>query len=198
MSTLHEDEMFTTSDVTGGGPSAAALSAALPASRLSGAGHSPALSLDSMRSAVHRGGSARPPSHAMAVPMAAPLPASPRAVAPHGDGPLAAWWADEAQPPYHQEASLWGPGNEGEGAPQPAAQQSLLSQGLQQVGLAPASAHSGGAMAGSPVYEGGSGGGGFAPYDMKTSPQKLETASASPPAGSSDSSLPGGQFGGAR
>ncbi|PRW59396.1 Solute carrier family 35 member F6 isoform B [Chlorella sorokiniana] len=192
MSTLHEDEMFTsTTQATEGGPAAIPLSAGLPVSRMSGAAHSPALSLDSLRSAVHRGGSARPPTQAMPVPM----PASPGAVPQQGEEPLSAWWGDEAQPPYHQEQSLWGPA-EGEEAPQPAVQHSLLSQGLHQAGLASAGAYDAGGMGEGALPHASSGG--FAPYDMKTSPQKLETASASPPPGSSQSSLPAGQFEGER
>ena len=184
--------MFTsTSEAAGGGPSANLLPAGLPASRLYGAAHSPALSLDSLRSAVHRGGSARPPTHAVAVPM----PSSPGAAAQQGHEPLSAWWGGEAQPPHHQEQSLWGPA-EGEEAPLPAVQHSLLSQGLQQAGVASASTYDGDAMGEGAQSQRSSGG--FAPHDMKTSPQKLETASASPPAGSSGSSLPGGQFGGER
>ena len=187
MSTLHEDEMFTSDSGAGGLPIAAAqLSPGLPPSRLGGAPHSPALSLDSMYSGAHRAGGGLPLA-------AAPgLPASP-GTSPRADEPVPAWWGADQQE-HFQQPPLWA---EGGGEAQP--QHSLLSKGLQQAaGTGAASGYDTGAgTAGAgPLHRGGSGS--FAPHDMKTSPQKLETASFSPHApssGSGGSSMPGGPFG---
>lgn len=185
MSTLHEDEMFT-SDSAGGGLSTAHLSPGLPPSRF-GAPHSPALSLDSLYSAAHRAGGGRLP------PQAPALPASP-GTSPRADEPVPAWWAADQQERFQQEPHWGAGGGEPQLQSQPTPQHSMLSQGLQQAaGMGAASGYDAGAGAADvePLH-------GFAPHDMKTSPQKLETASFSPHApyaGSSGSSVPGGPFG---